>query len=277
MVFLTSISSVMHQAASFVNLWEGTKDANAFKLDNVLLMDTLAELDRATSSPRVIVCSNIDMSKRSSSRAAFLKLIAHNPLSCVILTQASYLENSLGTQLATLDQERTRAIAIENEQLVDLEGEELLAWQEEERIRLEDLRKEQRAEEEILMFEEAQRRDADEGLQHKMIERQLSMDDNEGGVLLQHMMFPHAAAKEDFNVYGEVFDFSVFEGEGEKRAIRVKGEDARRADKRVEEKVLYPQKLVNVQVQVTVNCAIKKVVFFPFGLWVFVCLFVWVD
>ena len=49
---------------------------------------------------------------------------------------------------------------------------------------MEDKKKEERAEEEIRLYEEAEKKGSEiaDELPHKIIERQLSMDDNEGGV-----------------------------------------------------------------------------------------------
>lgn len=98
LVFLTRIASVVHQASSFLDQWgNGNKDnVPSLQLSSVIMADSLERMEAVSSSPRVVLCGNVDMSRDSFSRQVFLRHVSQNPNSDVIFTQPSRLEGSLG-------------------------------------------------------------------------------------------------------------------------------------------------------------------------------------
>lgn len=172
LVFVTRISSVVDMASSHVE-WtsrrlQGQMDdsskpgaMNPLRFSQVAIVDSFEDAFATanpafqTRPPRVILCSGVDLERSSFSREVFTREICHRPNCLVLITCESFVNNSVALQLLSQVGAANKIVFMEDERWVDLEGAELVEWQQKQRLLEEERERERETENELVDFERA--------------------------------------------------------------------------------------------------------------------------
>jgi Cft2 family RNA processing exonuclease len=122
-----------------------------FRVVKIVIVDTYDKVF-FSHRPRVVVCSGVDLSRKTPAREIFLSRIAHNPSSCVLFVLPSLIPHSVSSQLLR----GNRIVTIDEEQQVELEGEERLKWETETRAKIEERERVRVADLEMENFEKGE-------------------------------------------------------------------------------------------------------------------------